>query len=433
MKNEEKCLLVIAGCLLLIYGLKEAWLGSGGDMIIYLNAGELLRNGQPVYHTPIFTGPGTFLNYSYSPFFAQILVPFTYFPVKFIYTCWVLLDIFLLYRIYCILSSFLKIKSMSTAETLVFTFFLLLFSFRYILYNFDMMQMTIVLLYLCLEGFRLITRSHDLGGAVLIALGICIKLLPLVMIPYLVMRGKFKATALSLAFVAVFTFLPVLYLGPGKFSGMMQEWWTVINPSNPEFVARQNSSGEGVHSLSALIPAYFGAPSSYYDLNLKRNIMDLNTAGVRILLNITRVFFILLTFAFLKKPWFKGETDHRMFYELSYILLITPLVFPHQQKYAFIFLVPAIAWIMAGMIRLFRRPGVDARQKRTSLILMSVSFVLLVLTTNLFIGKHFFMVAQYYKLITWGTLLIIPVLWMFRPEAGEKKEAACAAPFPQTK
>ncbi|HNW76701.1 MAG TPA: glycosyltransferase family 87 protein [Bacteroidales bacterium] len=433
MKHEEKCLLVIAGFLLLIYGMKEAWLGNGGDMIIYLNAGELLRNGQAVYHTPIFTGAGTFLNYSYSPFFAGILVPFTYFPVKFIYTCWVLLDLFLLYRIYGIISSFLKIKVMSAAETLVFTFFLLLFSFRYILYNFDMMQMTIVLLYLCLEGFLLITRSHNFGGSMLIALGICIKLLPLVMVPYLVMRGKFKATALTLIFVVVFTFLPVIYLGPGKFNETMQEWWTVINPSNPEFVAHQNSSGEGVHSLSALIPAYFGAPSSYYDLDLKRNIMDLSTTGVRILLNITRAFFILLTFAFLKKPWFKGETDQRMFYELSYILLITPLVFPHQQKYAFIFLAPAIAWIIAGMIGLFRHPGGDIRRKRASLILMSVSFVLLVLTTNLFIGKHFFMVAQYYKMITWGTLLIIPVLWMFRPEAGEKKEAACAAPFPQTK
>jgi len=66
---------------------------------------------------------------------------------------------------------------------------------------------TILIMYLCIEGLHTLRRAKN-AGAWLIALGINIKILPVVFLPYLMLRGEFKALGWIFAGLLCFHFCP---------------------------------------------------------------------------------------------------------------------------------------------------------------------------------------------------------------------------------
>ncbi|NJN35618.1 MAG: hypothetical protein HC817_16505 [Saprospiraceae bacterium] len=102
----------------------------------------------------------------------------------------------------------------------------------------------------------------------------------------------------------------------------------------------------------------------------------------------------------------------RLFWEFSYLMLVVPLIFPHQQKYAFVMILPAVAWVLHFIFS----ENLEKKRKNTLIALLIGVWFLTTFTTDGIIGKHFFQISQYYKLITWGTMLLIIPLSMTRPK-----------------
>jgi len=87
-----------------------------------------------------------------------------------------------------------------------------------------------------------------------------------------------------------------------------------------------------------------------------------------------------------------------MLYELSYILLITPLIFPHQQVYGFLLILPATAYILLNVF-------LEVKTK-TKVSLRLVLFVIAIIITNSitlfgFMREELF----HFKITTYGVLL----------------------------
>jgi hypothetical protein len=381
-----------------------AW--HGGDFDVFLQAAGKLKAGQNIYAPPFIND----LQYFYSPFFALLLIPFAHyhFLSEFI---WSLLSFFFIYRIWHLCGLYFDIQRLSKKQYRLWIFLVLLLSFQFIKYNISLIQVTIFLLWSCIEAVHMFENKKIWAGAIILAIAVNMKLMPLVLIPYLLYRNYLKETILVIFFIIVLLFVPGLFIGFKANSFLLSEWWHVINPSNKEHLFEV---GNGTHSLVALIPVYI--TDSIGGLPFQRNFLSLSPKTAEIVIQIARLFLIATTLLFLRsKPFTKEEKGPKKFWELSYILLTIPLLFPHQQKYAFLFALP-----MTIYISYFILSSWDFIVKSPFYKSWAIVFVISMLFYSPFygsdiIGPFLFCLSQYYRILTFSTLLLIPVSYVFSP------------------
>lgn len=387
-----------------------------GDFKVFLEAAKMISQGINPYDKWIYISQDHYLEYFYSPLWATLLIPFTHVPHYIPNMIWLFANAFFLYRIWKLLMSYFDPESISSKQKSLILFLCVLVSIRFILYNFELIQMTIFLLWGMLESLNcILDRKKILLGSLILALVINIKIMPLVLIPYLIYRGYFKAVGFIFLFSILFLALPLLIIGIEFNSLLIDEWWNVINPSNSRHLMEVET---GPHGLTALIPTLF--TETIGDFSYRRNILSLGINESNMILNGIRLALILLTVYFLRWPPLRLEQTklHRLI-EVSYLLLLIPLIFPHQQKYAFALLIPA------QLVLIYFLVTTDGENRdfrfKTILVLFIISFVLMTLTTDGLIGRHWNNITQHYRLITYGALLLILPLMMLMKNITERK------------
>lgn len=412
LKSFTKYIYSVLILLVVAYVVKEA-LGNG-DFKVFLEAAKLIRNGENPYNKWIFVSEGNYCLYFYSPLWAVLLIPFSYLPNFIPNIIWLSANIFFLYRIYQLLKRFVELNSITRRQLHWILLLCIIMSLRFIQYNFGMIQMTIFLLWGVLESLRLIQDKKVVYGGILLALIINIKILPIVILPYLLYRSYIKGFVYTLIFSIVFLFLPILYTGWSTNNFLLTEWWSVINPANPEHLVETDL---GPHSLTALVPTLLS--ETLGKISIPRNIFNLSENTATYALNITRLLLIILTLFFVKWPPFI-HARNKLFQlrELAYIVLLIPLIFPHQQKYAFVLAIPALFYLSHFIIinLPLRRVVMTGIRWYTLMTIMCLSFILMTLSTDGLIGREFNNITQHFKTITWGALLLIFALLLASPK-----------------
>src|ERR1039457_4019534 len=166
---------------------------NGGDFRILLRGAEYLRSGQSPYGILMPIHGIVWDVFLYSPFVAFIMIPFTYIP-EFIPTfIFCLINLFVLFRVWRIMSIWLVVKSLSNVQQRWWYILSIVLILRFLLHNFENTQMNILVFYFCLEALYQIFLRGKNSGSLLLALGICLKLLPIIFLPYLLYRKKVKA------------------------------------------------------------------------------------------------------------------------------------------------------------------------------------------------------------------------------------------------
>ena len=277
--------------------------------------------------------------------------------------------------------------------------------------------MTIFILYLCLEGVYQIGRKKLLLGCFLIGFGISVKILPLVLIPWFIYRRQFKAALYSSAFTVIVLFLPAIYIGYEQQLFLLHERWKLIDPINNEHVL--DTAERSFHSITTLLSVLLvenSAPTDQFVLDIKRNIADISLETLKTIILCVRLLFVGLTLLFIRSLPFRRSTNNlQTFYELSYILLIVPLIFPHQQHYAFFFSFPAITYLVYFHLGTTFDPASKAGKSRKAGII-AIAVIIYFLLNNHFILGEFRKIYDHFKTLTYGILFLIPLLAMARPE-----------------
>ena len=402
--------------LVLAYIVRVLLIGAG-DFAVYYGASNALLDSKMIYHLPYPVGDGT-CEYSYSPFFAFILIPLSILPLWLADLLWLFLNLLALFRIFDLIILFLGIKkTLNQKEYRWWGFLTLLFSVRFILYNFDLSQVTLILLCGSLESLRLAIKRQWIMGGLVLAVVISIKIMPLVMLPYLFYRRFWQAGLATFCFLLLLNLTPsVLYTWSG-YQSIMIEWFSVLNPMSDDFTIRQNAVEESIHSLSSFVPAFFTDDITRYEL--RRHFINLPNETMILIMNIARLFFILLTFIFLKtKPFQQINDKKRLFWEFSYLMIALVLIFPHQQKYAFILILPAVAYVLYFILMMKRNKFYLEKPLlyRGLIGLLIIVWLLTTASTDGIIGRTLYEYGQYFKLITWGTMLLIVPLFLAKPE-----------------
>jgi hypothetical protein len=419
MKNPglKKYGLILLGVMVAGFLVVQA-LGDG-DFKVFLEAARLVAAGKNPYHVWIFLSEGNYALYFYSPLWAMILIPFSYLPNFIPNFIWLTANTWFLYRIWILLTKYIDLQNLSKRQVSWLLFFTITLNARFILYNFGMIQMTVFILWGALESLGLFKHRRFIAGGLLLALIINIKILPVVLIPYLLYRRELKGALSTMIFSVFFLLLPGLILGWTTNLFMLSEWWKVIDPGNAEHLLE---SDLGVHSLTALIPSLLTKTKGA--LPYPRNILNLDLATTTFITNSARLALILFALWFLRWPPFKRvKSGFREIYELSYIFLLIPLIFPHQQKYAFFLACPALFYVSYFIVCGFQ-PGtriLHQKEYYAAIALLALSFVLMTLTTDSIIGRNLNQVTQHYKTITYGAIMLIFILLLCSPARVEKR------------
>ncbi|MES2132640.1 MAG: glycosyltransferase family 87 protein [Bacteroidota bacterium] len=381
--------------------------GTRGDFHIFLAASTDLFDQKDIYHTLYFTC----YHYYYSILFAILIYPLTFLNSQVALFLWLLLNVFFIYRIVKFVTELLPLNVLSKKQQMWFWLFSFLFSIRLLMENFHVAQMTICLLYLTLEGFLLIQKDKTYSGAFLIALGINIKLLPLVILPYLLYRGKIKASLLIILFYAVLLFLPILFIGKTQFDSLISSWAELINPLNKQHL--MDVSERSFHSLSTFLSVLLIEKAREIDaLPLKRNIADISLQSLYTVILCCRLTLAAFTLYFLKTmPFQKSLNLLHQFWELSYILLVVPLLFPHQQHYAFLFMIPAFMYCAYYLL------AFKDQKSKIFIYVTSGELILIYFAVNLkLLLGEFNPYYEHFKILTYGALLLIVVLATLQPK-----------------
>jgi len=412
MYNRQplKTKLITGGIILAVLAYLLILSKNNNDFNIYVQASADLFKGIDIY-TALYKQS---YHYYYSVFFAILIYPLTLIPYYWALFIWLVTNAFFFYRIIRILAEYFDLTLFSGKQKALFFFLCFIFGLEFIVGNFTCGQATICILYLSLEGIRFVFSGRKILGALLIALGINIKIMPIVLLPYLLYRREFKAAGFVVIFYILLLGFPGLLIGVDHNNALLTSWWHSINPMNPEHILDEDETS--FHGLSTFLSTLLVERTpTQYDLPIKRNIANLTLAQLTVVLNVVRFMLISFSLYFLRtKPFVTIKNKMHRIWELSYLLLLVPLIFPHQQVYAFLFVTPATSYII---YYLFTQKGNASKIKyNTLLTVLSLSY----LACNIsFLLGQFNAYYVHFKVLTYGALLIIPMLAVCVPQLKE--------------
>lgn len=334
---------------------------EGMDADVYLYASKQLYAGENIYAN----NPFNF--YLYSPFFAFVLWPFSVLG-EFGRAAWGMFNMLLFLRLAYTFSEVL-LSSANTSKVIRRWWYAgaIVMSFGMTLHNVSLGQITILILWLTFEGLYQITiKQKKILGAILLGLGVIIKIIPILGVFYLGLKKEFKSVVIAGTTVILCLFLPSLYTGINENNELLMSWEETINPSKDKYVFEFDN---GTYSLNAVLPAYlydFEGNQVTPPTNRPRQIIALSDNALMIFLQTLRIALALglVYFAFYKR---KERDNSSLFFiwEFAYLGLITALIFPHQQKYAMLYFVPCGAYFLFYFLISLKRNWDDNKLHKT--------------------------------------------------------------------
>ena len=199
-----------------------------GDFYFYYSASSKVFTSPDLYDQ--LHGKNQVFDYYGSPVLTLLLCPLTKVSITVAALLWKVLSIMALYKIWRILESFsvsMRLNDSEKTRWLLVTFIGILFL---VYTNLHHVQHTILLLYLSLEGVFQIEKNRAWQGALLISLGIFLKVAPIVLFPYLLYRSRYRSALLIVVFILVFASLPTLFLGWEHSYLLWEGWLSKLNP-----------------------------------------------------------------------------------------------------------------------------------------------------------------------------------------------------------
>ena len=370
-----------------------------GDFYFYYSAATKILTDSNLYDQ--LHGKNQVFEYYGSPVLTLALIPLTLLPISIAALFIKLCSILSIVRVWKIFEFYFP--SISSQNEKKLAWMAIGFgSMAFMLYsNFHHVQFTILLLYLCVEGYHQLVHGKMWLGAVLLVFGIFLKISPIVILPYLAYRGHFRQVGAVVICLLLMSALPMLVAGFDHGLALWSGWFNQLNPSSELNVFDMNN--EKNQGISAWLSTLFIADIRHIEstVYLRRHIMDLPKSTVVGLIWTGRAILILATLYILNsRPFSKAKSLVYEFRELSYLLAVIPLIFPQQRSYNFLMLMPAIAYIGYVLI---------VRSSFRKIDWTFFVIILLLLNIELLLGE-FRRFYWHYKILTYAGLITIGLL-----------------------
>lgn len=279
--------------------------------------------------------------YYYSVAFAGILAPFTYFPVEFSKALWSLLNLWMIFRVFKNIFQFSKTDhhKKSFYKVLGLCWFL----FFYLLYvNITSGQVTVLILFLCLEGYKQLQKGNTQYSGTLIAAGINIKLLPVVLvIPWLQAR-QYRALFWGMVFFLFLLFIPLLLIDFGYYKDLTLAWLDKINPFHNDHIEEVGEGG--FIDLAGIVTKYFCSFKIREEIII--SWFNFSKSQLFWVTNLLRLALVASLTILSYKIQQHQKSKNLSFTAFALWLGIIPVIVPHQRDYSLLFLSPLIILLL---------------------------------------------------------------------------------------
>jgi hypothetical protein len=213
------------------------------------------------------------------------------------------------------------------SSALIFFFLLLLFG-KIVLVNYTFNQISVLILWTMFEAYHLLKKGHWIGAILILCLGINIKIMPIVLAPYIIVMGKkpFQIIGLGLAALLFFLYIPALFIGFETNQFLIGEWLKTLNPVSDIHVMQTYEYG--FTDLSSMVTKFLSAEPVYLEPQV--NIADLSRQSLFLIINAIRAAHLgsVVYLAFKAKHAVYG-VDKGFVIAAGFMALI-PLCFTHQ-------------------------------------------------------------------------------------------------------
>jgi hypothetical protein len=277
----------------------------------------------------------------------------------------------------------------------------MLLTIRWILSNFEHLQVNLVLLTLTLAGLLLHSRRHDARAGLCLGAAIALKLLPATLVPYFLWRRQWRALGWTVAAAVGWSLLPMLLWGPARFIDEAGVWLDVV----------RRSQGVGKMNLSVY---------AMLDRTLGHRLLPFSVPGADALPSshaplVVWAFMALLVAVTALACWqFRGSYKPRGYLavtEWSIVLLVGAIFSPLTWKfYLIVVLLPQVLFVDA-----WRNHAVDPLVRRTLRWSTWVIFALGMLASDMIVGREMSWRLEMGSLISAVALMtLIQLCWLHR-------------------
>ncbi|MFQ5666563.1 MAG: glycosyltransferase family 87 protein [Candidatus Binatia bacterium] len=387
-----------------------SWIQRPGDLAGYLVVGEAVLAGQHIYQD-VGAGVNT-----WPPFFSLLCVPLALLARPTPYVArgvWLLLNFLLLWAALKMLTrlvygSALRLRpsgadlSLASPEVLI----PVALCYRFILSNFDHLQVNIVIFTAALAGLYWHTCGRDVCGGAALGLAAAMKVMPAAFIPYLVYRRRYRLALCAGIATVAFSLLPVLIYGWPRFLDYVRAW--------RQAVALGWGVGKMNQSVYAMFDRYLGHGITPLHVTVTNVLTDSGDPVVAVATGAVLALVVALGLLLFRGA--EARNSVASLAEYSVVFVVSALFGPVTWKaYLVVLLCPCM--LLVGLIRGKR---LTLRERRTTMAGLAAYFILGGLTTRGFLGRQLAGALAMLSVTTLGALVVLGVLLWLRPRIGER-------------
>lgn len=382
-----------------------------GDFQVYYYASiDLLENGKDIYL--IKYGDG--YNYFYGLFFAITIYPFTFLSLEMANILWTLLNFAFLLATLKIVLEWVGFWKLGKKQQIIFGVILTVLSFQFVKDNLHNSQVTFLIVFIFIQALKWIKEKKNIYGALLLGFGIMLKLFPIVLLPYLFYRKWYAAGLLTIGFTVFFFIAPAFFIGFENNTSQLRSQVELLSLSSDRHIL--DAEEADFYCLSNWSTTLFIEDVPSAEFTYKRNIADVSLDTLKIIQNLFRLIFVALTLVVIKWPPFVAvKSDRSLLYEVSYLLAVTPLIFPHQQFYSYFMAIPAFVFVLEDFVRNYASTGVFRK------ILFVLCFLLF--SIYLLVGE-WIPIYHHYKFLIYASFILIGLLLTVKDKSEDQLSKA---------
>lgn len=374
--TNKKLFLAAAALVLIALSVFAALKLHWADFHVYYTAGHSLLSGRTDLYAADF-GDSPIMDYRYPVFFLILFLPFCYLPYQAAEWVWLWLNLATVYLTLVAIKRGLELIGLKLVRPVLTYAVAAAICAKYIIVSMRILNAHIIVLCLVFWAFYFLLKHQTLRAAAAMALAITFKIVPVVTLPYFLIKKQRSFLAMTAVLILAFNLSPAFYFGFNQNLGMLHDWYDHVMVSN-DF---HNTNGPINVSLEGQLQRYLATvdysrraeDADYQNVNL----VDLpeNYIGA-----ISKAAAVLLSFATLSVIWLCGKRrgefaqankqiyesfdaqtsasndlqafDRLAFHEFGIMICLTLIVEPRSNVYYFLALfLPLIVFINSFFAR----------------------------------------------------------------------------------
>ncbi|MBN1870606.1 MAG: DUF2029 domain-containing protein [Candidatus Omnitrophica bacterium] len=209
--------------------------------------------------------------YKYSPMFAFLFSPLTLLPKHLASLIFFTMNFFMVAGICFLSGRIMNIEGLSFGQKVLLFSIPVLFTSRFILLVWDAGQVNILMLFLVVLSLFLLKRNQVILSACCLALSAFIKYMPVLFLPYFVVKKQWKYVAWVMIFMLLFSLIPALYVGLDQEINYLKNWLPFISHTSLDLLSWVDYKNQSLYSTVLR----YSMDLSAYDFNYSHSFLNL--------------------------------------------------------------------------------------------------------------------------------------------------------------